>query len=630
MNNAQVCVISLFTSFACLGSPAVGQLRFVNEVESTGTDDFGWGRGSAAVDLDNDGLLDIVNGNTGMDHGFFRQRPDGTFERMNEQWAIPTNLLPVWGTLAFDCDMDGDVDLFFVAGGANVPAPNMFMRNDLNETGTFSVVSAGDFTDAEPTQNFGGTVLDYDADGDLDIFLTTAIRDVDKPNILLRNDGNCQFTDVSQEAGITHVGDYRHAESADYNNDGYPDIGVSNGGGASQGRKTNLLYRNMGNGRFREVAVPAGVGAPKRNWGVMFGYFDADEMIDIVVCKWLTPPVREGETTRLYLNNDLETFRDVTEGSGITGQTDMGQLIAHFDGLNPYFFSGTGTPPWKDVDYLFRLDPNGEGGLTAVDVSDETGINVLGPTRCHGMALGDYDRDGDLDIYVNNGGPDWRYEYQEHNAFFDNQLDPENWLAAKLIGVVSNREAAGARMNLRTTGGIDVWRHQAVGNGFCSTKGPYHHFAGDDTVSLGAKQTLTIHWPQPSGLTQTVLSPDLNTFHDIIETGILDAAIDGDNLKITLCGPSGHAIDVFASRFEDRVESTEYNGIIGLHKPELVGSGVIPDHGDPGAKVSIITPLPPAILDGRVNQFYIQAWVRKDDGSTGTGMLTNVVTIDVK
>lgn len=614
----------------CLIPMASAQVQFVNEIEARGAQDFGWGRGTATVDLDNDGLLDIVNGNTGMDPGFFRQKSDGTFQRMNKIWQIPSNLRPVWGTLAFDCDKDGDVDIFMIAGGANVPAPNVFYRNDLDTSGVFTLASAGDFTDAEHTQNFGATVLDYDADGDLDIFLTTSLRDEDKPCILLRNDGDCNFVDVSEEAGITHTGDFRHAESADYNNDGYPDIMVARGDIGGGDRSTNVLYRNMGDGTFRNVAGPAGVSSPKRNFGVMFAYLDGDDKIDIVNGKYLLPPIPRDATTRVFLNHNLETFRDVTEGSGLNGRTDMGQIIAYFDGLNPYFYRGTGTPPWLDLDWLFKLESDGQGGIRATDISESSGIRVLGVTRAHGMGLGDYDRDGDLDIYVNNGGPDWQYEYQEANAFFFNQLNPETWLATKLIGVVANREAAGARMNLVTNGNIDVWRHQAVGTGFCNTNGPYHHFSGDDTVNLGTHRTLTIHWPQPSGITQTIFDPELNSFHDIVETGLLSVVVEGDSIRTTLCGPTGYRVDLFASDREGSRLAPEFGGMIGLGEPLLVDEGEIPDADAPGAVLEMLTPLPPPVLNGRVDTVFLQAWIRPHDGSTGTGSLSNVIRVDIE
>lgn len=622
-------IFGVVLSAACLPL-ATGQVVFVDEIERTGTQDFGWGRGTAAVDLDNDGLIDIVNGNTGMDATFFRQKPDGTFERMNDKWAIPSNHRPVWGTLAFDCDMDGDVDIFMVAGGANVPAPNNFYRNDLNTDGVFTLASAGDFTDAPPTQNFGGTVLDYDADGDLDIFLTTALRNEDEPCILLRNDGNCQFVDVSEEAGITHTGDYRHAESADYNNDGYPDIVVARGDIGGGDQSTNVLYRNMGDGTFRNVAPPAGVASPKRNFGVMFAYLDNDEKIDLVNGKYLLPPVPPDESTRVFLNRNLEMFDDVTEGTGLNGQTDMGQIIAYFDGITPYFYRGTGTPPWKDLDALFRLETDGQGGIRAIDESETSGIRVLGETRCHGMGLADFDRDGDIDIYINNGGPDWRYAYQEYNTFFFNQLDPETWFAMRMIGVVSNREAAGARLHLQTNGGIDRWRHTAVGTGFCNTIGPYHHFAGNDEVNLGTRRQVTIHWPQPSGFAQLVYMPAVNTFHDIVETGVISAVVEGDNVRTRVCGTSNFQVELFASTQRDFVERPEYGGYIGLREPQSMDEDFIPDNGAPGDIVEFVTPLPPAVLEGRVDTFYVQAWVHPENaGDDNPGSLTNVVRVDV-
>lgn len=455
------------------------------------------------VDLDQDGLPDLIAANSGMPNEFFRQLPDHTFESANAAWGIAFDDSSTFGVLAADFDNDGDTDVYFINGGFSQAESNQLLRNDLSTSGVFTDVSYASGGAAMLSQNFGGTALDYDLDGDLDIFLTTTPDQ--GPCVLLRNNGNLNFTDVSVAAGITEPRRCRHCSCGDFNNDGWVDVAV----GAHLG--ANLLYRNNGDGTFTNVAAAAGVEDPDENFGMVLEDFDNDGWMDIYVPKYYkqNPP----GPSQLYRNNGDETFTNVTAGSGMTGQADMGHNTGDLDGDGyPDIYIGTGTPGIPLLDVLFLITPDGAGGLTATDVSTSSGITSIGPTRCHGMAFGDYDGDGFIDVYANNGGVETVPETMEVNALWHNQGNGNRWTALRLEGTLSNRTAVGARCVAFTDAGRQVHRCLRVGKGFANTDSPIQHFGVGPTETV---ERIEITWP--SGTVQTRWYPPMSQITDIIE-----------------------------------------------------------------------------------------------------------------
>jgi hypothetical protein len=351
------------------------QITFVDRGPETGTDGGSFGRGAAMVDVDGDGLLDIVAANDSMPNFFLRQRPDRTFEDATAEWGIAFDERASWGVLVADFDNDDDPDVYFVNGG--FPGqPNQVMRNDLTSDGVLTDVSAASADGEYPVRNFGATALDHDLDGDLDIFLTTP-NDTDSC-VLLVNQGNLLFTKATLSAGLAEIGPFRHCSAGDFNNDGWPDVAVGNFDGP------NLLYRNNGDGTFTDVAAAAGVQTPDDNFGLVLDDFDNDGWQDIFAPKYLLEPTG---TSELFRNNGDGTFTDVTPGSGMTGQTDMGHNTGDLDADGfPDIFIGTGNPAFPDDSRLFLMTPDGTGGLLGLDYSDPSGIRaelpVAEPGEC--------------------------------------------------------------------------------------------------------------------------------------------------------------------------------------------------------------------------------------------------------
>jgi hypothetical protein len=479
--------------------------EFLNVTEATDTDDFSFGRGSAMVDLNYDGLLDIITGNALGPNLVFRQLPDHSFVLANNEWGFGIDDDLTWGTIVSDFDDDGDPDVLFVngtAGGFSYTDPCRLYRNDLRTTGAFTDVTglSGDL--AIPSENFGGTSFDYDNDGDLDIFLTSKIDE--SPCRLLRNDGKLEFTDVGVEAGITHLSTFRHCSTGDYNNDGWMDIGVGSLSDA------NRLYRNNGDGTFTDVAQTLGLSSQRYNFGLVLEDFNNDGWQDVYIPKWQVSPVGPSE---IFLNNGDGTFADITSGSGLTGQTDMGHNTGDID-LDGYpdIFVGTGAPEFASPDLLLLMTPDQFGGVVANDVSDASGITGLGGTRCHGIVMGDYDRDGDIDIYLNNGGPPFYRDTKQGNTLLQNQADPTPWAAITLEGVLSNRDGVGARCVAFTDTGREIHRIHRSAHGFCNTNPAEVWFGIGSDTSI---QRIEIEWP--SGLTQTIKSPAMMQITHVVE-----------------------------------------------------------------------------------------------------------------
>jgi hypothetical protein len=235
---------------------------------------------------------------------------------------------------------------------------------------------------------------DYDSDGDLDLYL--AQFGPTPQNRLYRNNGNDTFTDVAVASGTVGNGNSHAAVWGDYDNDGDLDLYLTAHGG------TNQLFRNNGDGTFTDVGAASGTNDTGSARGTAWGDYDQDGFLDLYVAK--TGP------NRMYHNNGNGTFTEVGAG---TGTSDAGD--------------GTGVA-WGDYDSdgdldLFvanHLTPNrlyrNNGNSTFTDVSVAAGTDHTGPS--HGVAWGDYDNDGDLDLYLANlGTPNRLYRNNGNGTF---------------------------------------------------------------------------------------------------------------------------------------------------------------------------------------------------------------------
>ena len=355
--------------------------------------------------------------------------------------------------ISTDYNNDGYLDIYVLRGGWLMEEGEMInslLKNngDMTFTDVTEDVKLSDF--AYPTQS--ASWGDYDNDGDLDLFICNESYIDENGNIvypsqLFRNDNN-KFSDVSLVASIQNGGYCKSSDWGDYNNDGLIDIFISNFGGE------NRLYKNLGNGLFKDVAKEAGVVDPFYSFTSWFWDYDNDNDLDIFSSGYeygITKSIESfmgkidsNYSLKLYENNGAGLYTDRTKDSGLFKvHSTMGANFADVnnDGYDDLYL-GTGYPA------IDSLVPNAfyinNKGLSFID---ETHIYGLGHIqKGHGVAFADYDLDGDLDIFEQMGG--FYLSDGFTNILYQNSNNINNWIGIKLIGSESNKIAFGAKINL--------------------------------------------------------------------------------------------------------------------------------------------------------------------------------------
>lgn len=485
--------------------------------------------GVALFDYNNDGLLDIyfVNGaqlpnldksDTKFFNRLYRNNGDGTFTDVTEAAGVRGEGYAM-GVAAADYDNDGFTDLYVT--GVN---RNQLFHN--NGNGTFTDVTKKANLDFEGIRwGSGCSFIDYDRDGDLDLFvsnylsfdLKTALEPGKGANCawkgvpvncgpkglpfarnwLYRNNGDGTFTDVSEVSGISKVtGRYpMSVAAADFDEDGWVDLYVACDSTAS------IFYRNNGNGTFTDVALENGVaynedGQPQAGMGLGIGDFNRDGRLDIFKTHFMD------DTPVLYRNSGKGMFEDVTMAAGFGAATKFiswgaGMPDVDNDGWPDVFWvTGNVYPevekafkqyPHRSPRQLFRNPGNGK----FEDISAQSGAGLTTPHSSRGCAFGDFDNDGDIDVLVMN--------MNEPPSLLRNDYAGGNhWLKVKLAGVKSNRTGLGARVVV-TIG--ELKQAQAV----LSQTGYYSHDDLRVHFGLGGKlkaDRVDVYWP--SGQTDTL------------------------------------------------------------------------------------------------------------------------------
>lgn len=484
------------------------------------------GCGAAFYDYDNDGWLDIFLVNGQRLEGFpagqeptshlFKNNRDGTFTDVTAAAGLVHS---GWGqgVCIGDYDNDGFEDLFVTYYGRNVLYHN-------NGDGTFHDVSEKAGVAGKATRwSTGCAFLDYDRDGQLDLFVANYI-DLDLKtapvpesgpcrykgvlvacgppglsparDILYHNNGDGTFTDVSEAAGILQAaGNYGLGVlAADFDNDGWPDIYVANDSTPS------MLYQNKKNGRFVDIAGEAGCalspdGKPQAGMGVSAGDYDLDGNLDIVKTNFA------GDTPSLYRNLGNGTFEDATFSAGLGVHTQfLGWGCGFFDMDNDgwpdiLICNGHVYPEVEQLrteagyaqrKLLYRNLRNGR----FEDVSMQAGPGISMPSASRGCAFGDFDNDGDIDVVVNavNDYP----QLLRCDSYLAN-----NWIKVRTIGTKSNRSGIGARLRCVTRPPGETKAHQQIdevrsGGSYISQNDLRVHFGlgKADKIAL-----LEIRWP---------------------------------------------------------------------------------------------------------------------------------------
>jgi hypothetical protein len=475
--------------------------------------------GVALFDYNNDGLLDIYFTNCAhlpdldkssprFHNRLYRNNGNGTFTDVTESAGMRGNFYSM-GVAAADYDNDGYRDLF-VAGA------NGYQLFHNNGNGTFTDVTekAGlrrSHPDLAHVFSVAAGWFDYDNDGFLDLIVINYLKwspEIDVtciskgvkaycspdnyaglPNLLFHNNGDGTFTDVSESSGIfKFVGKGMGVAFADYDGDGFTDIFIAND------TYRNFLFHNNGNGTFTETGILSGVaysesGKSVAGMGADFRDIDNDGKPDI----FMTDMFGEGFLYFRNLGNGI--FEDETGPSGIRGLamrlTGWGTGIFDFDNDswkdiftcnaaildNSEYVDGI---PYKMRNTIVRNLGNGK----FEDVSGTAGKDFQHAAAHRGVAFGDLNNDGRIDIITNSLGA-------EPEIFINRTQNGHHWLLVELEGTRSNRDGLGAKIAI-IAGGKSQYNHATTSVGYGSSSDRRVHFG------LGTEsrvETLEVVWP---------------------------------------------------------------------------------------------------------------------------------------
>src|SRR2546422_55777 len=425
--------------------------------------------------------------------------------------------LATGGVALFDYDGDGWLDVYLVNGSTYAalkglePAPRAALFHN-NHDGTFTDVTAKAGV-SNDRWGFGVTVGDYNNDGWPDLYVTNFGK-----NCLYRNNGDGTFTEVAEKAGVSDPNGYYGFAAAwvDVDDDGWPDLLVANDS------TPNYLYRNRGDGTFEDVSLASGFalnenGREQASMGIAVGDYDNDGRVDLYVTNF------SDDYNSLYHNEGGGNFLDITFQLGLGEPTipflgwGTGFIDYDNDGRKDIFVANGhvyrsvdktdwGTT-WAQRPQLFR-NLNG-ARFQEVPPATGSGLAVLASAR--GAAFGDIFNDGHIDVVMNNlDGPPTLLRNVVRNG--------NHWLLLKLIGgPKSPRDATGAVVSL-TAGGLRQ-RGDVLGGGSYSSHSDQRLHFGLGTATQVEK--LEIRWP--SGLRESVSVPGVDRILTIVEgKGVVD------------------------------------------------------------------------------------------------------------
>jgi hypothetical protein len=494
-------------------------------------------------DFDGDGFLDVMasewslKGQLRLQHN----NGDGTFTERTDEAGL-TGLVGALNIMQMDYNNDGFPDVFIPRGawlGAAGHYPDSLLRN--NGDGTFAdVTDEAHLLRFHPTQT--ATWFDYNGDGWLDVFIgNESTPGEPHPCELFRNNGDGTFTECALESGVAVMRFIKGVTSGDFNNDGRPDLYLSNRNGP------NLLFRNDGpqekggstksKWKFTDITAEAHVAEPEYSFPTWFWDYDNDGWQDIMVTGYAIRDVGDfaadclglphtAEKARLYHNNHDGTFSDVSVVTGLSRLLyAMGCNFGDLDNDGWLdFYIGTGDPNVGTIvpNRMFRND----GGRRFQDVTTSGGFGHL--QKGHGVSFADLDNDGDQDIYVVMGGAYSGDTAQ--NALFLNPGHGNHWLTLKLEGVTSNRAAMGARIRVivqTPEGERSIYKTVGTGASFGSSPLRQEMGLGNATALLRVE----ILWPV-TGLSQTLTGLEMDRFYKVREDA--KAAQPWDLKKFTL------------------------------------------------------------------------------------------------
>jgi tetratricopeptide (TPR) repeat protein len=478
------------------------------------------GSGAGWADYDNDGWLDLLLVNIAGPSRLYRNLANGRFADVTAEAGIEqvtTGMGVAWA----DYDGDGWTDVFLSAYGDNILYRNL-------GDGTFSDVTAAAGMSDRPGFWAGASWQDYDRDGHLDLYVAGYVLydptlgedgaglqyDVEippglnpssfrpHPNMLWRNLGNGTFVDVAESAGVRGQGRSLGAAWADFDEDGWPDLYVAND------VSDNVLYRNLGDGSFADVSHRAAVADYRGAMGLAVGDWDGDEDLDLFITHWIA------QENALFTNlaADLAPAPGETRQLRFVDQADrfgLGQIALDFVGWGTTFF---------DYDHDGWLDLFVANGSTMQQTGDP---ELLVPMRDQ-LFWNRGPQEGFFDVSAVAGSHFGREQVGRGAAFGDYDRDGDvdlvvvnhggvpallrneggdrkSWIQMRLEGTASNRSAIGARIRV-VAGEHAQTRVVAAQASYLSHNSLVQHFGLGEARQL---DTLEILWPSGARDTHT-------------------------------------------------------------------------------------------------------------------------------
>ena len=504
------------------------------------------GSGAAWGDFDNDGWLDLYVVNmadnleatdeelrrSGNYSALYRNNRDGTFTDVSSEAGVALRSIGMAAAWA-DVDNDGWSDLVVTSYGQIV----LYLNKG---NGTFEDVSLKSGIGGHSGFWTGAAWSDYDRDGHVDLYVSGYVKydrsvggratlqyDVETPasinpssfeperNLLFHNRGDGTFEEVALRSGVQNAqGRSLSAAWADFDEDGWPDLYVAND------VSDNALYRNLGDGTFEDVSHQALVADYRGAMGLAVGDWDGDTDVDLFVTHWIAQEnalynnTRADRITRSGKAGLLQ-FMDVADRYGV------GQIALDYIGWGTSFFDYdrdgrldlfvvNGSTFQRNEDFR-RLVPmrdqlfwnrNSEDGF--FDVSSVSGEHFTRAYVGRGAAFGDYDNDGDVDVFVVNHGA-------APSLLRNDSPAGRSWLEVALKGSRSNGSAIGAKIRVVADASVQV-RQVGAQASFCSQNSLVEHFGLGDAASV---DTLEIWWP--SGLTEIRTGVNVNQILKLVE-----------------------------------------------------------------------------------------------------------------
>ncbi len=413
---------------------------FTDVTASAGLEPTGFPFGNVVWgDFDGDGDLDIfVDNHFNKGPYLYLNKGDATFTDIFSSTLLQ-RVRDRHGSGWCDFDNDGDLDLHISTGASGGSALGMKQDELLLNLGGNQFSEIAPEAGVINTWGRGRSVAwgDYDNDGYPDLLLGNIKTNM----VLYRNNGDGTFADATVAAGLGHL-QYVEVAFADYNNDGFADIFCTDV--LKNGAANDLLMKNNGNGTFTDVTQQAGIPPVNNGRSIAWGDYNNDGFLDLFLSRGTDVAMKQS----LYQNNGDGTFSDVTDQAGlgaISNNRAAGWGDFDNDGYLDLYVVNSGTDPeGKGPNYLYHNNRNG----TFTDVAASTGVESLVLSRGRGAAWADYDEDGFLDLYVTNGEDNT--DYVEGPQFlFRNAGNTNHWLKIKLVGTTSSRQGLGAKVTVQ-------------------------------------------------------------------------------------------------------------------------------------------------------------------------------------